>query len=111
MKNLLGLVLVGSFAFSGLANAALHDRGNGMIYDSDQDITWLQDANYAMTSGHDDDGRLNWTQVTRNYQFYAWAVLSGDVTPVPLPSALILFGSGIIGIGITRIRRKTKINH
>ncbi|CAA9891115.1 conserved hypothetical protein [Candidatus Methylobacter favarea] len=27
------------------ANSALIDRGNGMIYDSDQDLTWLQDAN------------------------------------------------------------------
>ncbi len=27
------------------ANAALVDRGNGMIYDSAQEITWLQDAN------------------------------------------------------------------
>ncbi len=31
-----------------------------MIYDSNQNITWLQDANYAMTSGHDDDGQMNW---------------------------------------------------
>ncbi|NNF16437.1 MAG: hypothetical protein HKN70_06795 [Gammaproteobacteria bacterium] len=31
--------------------AALHDRGNGLIYDDVLDITWLQDANYALTSG------------------------------------------------------------
>ena len=28
-------------------NAALYDRGNGLIYDDVLDITWLQDANYA----------------------------------------------------------------
>jgi hypothetical protein len=33
------------------ANAALYNRGNGMIYDSTLNITWLQDANYAKTSG------------------------------------------------------------
>lgn len=33
------------------AHAALYDRGNGMIYDSTQNITWLQDMNYASTSG------------------------------------------------------------
>lgn len=33
-------------------NAALYDRGNGMIYDDVLDITWLQDANYAHTSGY-----------------------------------------------------------
>jgi len=31
-----------------------------MIYDSDQDLTWLQDANYAATSGYDTYGRMTW---------------------------------------------------
>jgi hypothetical protein len=31
-------------AWGGLAQAALIDRGSGMIYDSDLDITWMQDA-------------------------------------------------------------------
>ena len=38
----------------------LFDRGNGLIYDAEQHITWMQDANYAFTSGFDGDGRLNW---------------------------------------------------
>ncbi len=42
------------------ANAELIDRGGGLIYDTDLDITWLQDANYAKTSGYDEDGRMNW---------------------------------------------------
>ena len=29
------------------------------VYDSDMDITWLADANYAATMGHDSDGRMN----------------------------------------------------
>ena len=29
------------------ANAVLSDRGGGLIYDSDLDITWLQNANHA----------------------------------------------------------------
>ncbi len=32
------------------AKAALLDRGNGLIYDSYLDVTWLYDANYAATS-------------------------------------------------------------
>jgi hypothetical protein len=50
--------------------AALIDRGNGMIYDEVLNITWLQDANYAQTqyetnSGEpglegDADGRMTW---------------------------------------------------
>ena len=38
-----------------------------MIYDDDLDITWLQDANYAQTSGHDADGRMSWDNAV------AWA--------------------------------------
>lgn len=32
---------------AGSVKAALFDRGNGLIYDSILDITWLQDANYS----------------------------------------------------------------
>jgi hypothetical protein len=35
--------------FVGSANAFLYDRGNGLIYDSAQNITWMQDANLAAT--------------------------------------------------------------
>lgn len=51
-------------ALSTSANATLIDRGNGMIYDSDQALTWLQDANYAKTSGYDADGRMTWDAAT-----------------------------------------------
>lgn len=48
------------------AHAALYDRGNGMIYDSTQNITWLQDALYAETSGYTSIG-MSWADST------AWA--------------------------------------
>ncbi len=51
------------FGFLGSANAELHDRGGGLIYDDVLDVTWLQDANYAHTSGYAtdrDDGRMLW---------------------------------------------------
>jgi hypothetical protein len=44
------------------AQAALVDRGGGMLYDTVLNVTWLQDANHAKTSGYDADGRMNWTQ-------------------------------------------------
>ncbi len=34
------------------SHATLFDRGNGLIYDDVQNITWLADANYAVTSGY-----------------------------------------------------------
>lgn len=40
------------FLSSGFAHSALFDRGGGLIYDDTLDITWLQDANYAFTSGY-----------------------------------------------------------
>ena len=53
----------------------LYDRGGGMIYDADLNITWLQDSLYAHTSGYDlvihggidNGGLLNW------YESTAWA--------------------------------------
>lgn len=60
--------VVAAFLFTTTsANAALHDRGGGLIYDDVLDITWLQDANYAMTSGYDADGVMTWTEAR------AWA--------------------------------------
>jgi hypothetical protein len=42
------------------ARADLIDRGGGLIYDTELDVTWLQDARYASTSGFDGDGRMTW---------------------------------------------------
>ena len=50
-----------TLAVSMSANAALVDRGGGLIYDTDLNITWLADANYAMTSGFDADGAMTWS--------------------------------------------------
>ena len=44
------------------ANAALIERLGGLAYyDTEADLTWLADANYAHTSGHSADGFMNWT--------------------------------------------------
>lgn len=49
-----------TLALAGAAHAELFDRGNGMIYDSATDLTWLQDANAAKSLGADADGLLSW---------------------------------------------------
>src|SRR5437762_11578439 len=38
----------------------LIDGGFGLIYDTERDITWLQDMNYAKTIGRSADGQLTW---------------------------------------------------
>lgn len=58
-SQVLPWLLVAALA-SGTAHAALHDRGGGLIYDDVLDVTWLQDANHAKTSGQDADGKMSW---------------------------------------------------
>lgn len=55
MKNFRNWVAaLGLVAVTGAAQAALIDRGGGMIYDSTRNLTWLADMNYAVTSGYAD---------------------------------------------------------
>ena len=56
----ISILLVASFS----ASAALFDRGNGMIYDDVLDVTWLQDVNYAKSSGYDANGFMDWNEST-----------------------------------------------
>ena len=75
------LLLAGLFTVS--AQAALYDRGNGMIYDDVLNITWLQDANYAHTSNYDADGKMNWQQANN----WAAQLEYGGYNDWRLPSA------------------------
>lgn len=81
MLKRLGLAVAVSLAM-GQAGAALHDRGGGMIYDDVLKITWLQDANYAKTSGHDTDGRMTWA----NAKSWADNLIYGGFSDWRLPS-------------------------
>lgn len=64
MKKLLSFLCAMLFVFviSSPALATLYDGGGGLIYDDVLEITWLQDANYAKTSGYDDDGTMTWAE-------------------------------------------------
>lgn len=42
-------------------DAALIDRGNGLIYDDVLNVTWVQDVALAQTLGQDSDGRFDWS--------------------------------------------------
>ena len=85
---LLTLVIICGFSTS--VHSMLIDRGRGFIYDTYLDITWLQDANYAKTSGYDPDGRMNWSDAM------TWAdnLVYGRYNDWRLPTALNQNGNG-----------------
>ena len=51
-----------SLLVSGVSQAALIDRGGGLIYDDALDVTWLQDTQYAVTSGFSVSPQLTFAQ-------------------------------------------------
>jgi hypothetical protein len=51
-NNLVILVALFATCFSVASQAALLNRGGGLIYDDILNVTWLQDANYVVTSGY-----------------------------------------------------------
>ena len=72
---------------AGTASATLIDRGGGLIYDTDLNITWLQDANYARTSGYQSlsgGGRMTWSEAV------TWAsnLVYGDYSNWRLPTVV-----------------------
>jgi hypothetical protein len=83
MKSLIWVLLAG-LALSSAAQASLINRGGGMIYDVDRNITWLADANYAQTSGYDDDGGMRWLDA----KDWAATLNYGGYTDWRLPTAL-----------------------
>ena len=74
------------------------------------DFLNVQSSNYWSGSALDSSGAwlfftLNGRQDIRNKNsnLFAWAVRSGDVSTVPVPAAVWLFGSGLLGlIGVAR---------
>jgi hypothetical protein len=74
--SLSGLLLSAACLVS-VANATLIDRGNGMIYDSTQDITWLQNANLAGTRMNWDDS-VAWAAGLSVGGFKDWRLFNAD---------------------------------
>jgi len=74
MRNYLLFACLPFWAIS--SQAALFDRGGGLIYDDVLDITWLQDANYADTSdwfAAGTNGAMPWLNAmtwTSNLSYY-----------------------------------------
>jgi len=84
-KPLTALVLLAGIGLAPTAEAALMSRLGGLaVYDTDRNITWLKDANYAQTSGYDADGGMNWTAANT----WAASLNIGGYTGWRLPTTL-----------------------
>src|SRR3989304_2100477 len=102
MKRLITLVniLIIIFGIATFAGATLIDRGGGLIYDDDLDITWLQDANYAKTSGYDGDGRMPWKNATTWAETLVYGGFDDWRLPITLqPDPSCGYQSGSISYG------------
>lgn len=89
MKSVLFTILTLCLSLSLYASegrATLINRGGGLIYDTDLNITWLQDTNYAKTSRYDDDGRMTWLQAIN----WAADLSYGGYNDWRLPTATVL---------------------
>lgn len=63
LAALRGVVLTLVLAILALpAKAAFFYRGDGMLYDSDRNVTWLIDASYTLVQDLSPDGRVTWSQ-------------------------------------------------
>ena len=79
---------------AGNANAALHARDGGMVYDDVLDVTWLADMNYAKTSGYSNDGRLDWTRAAQWAQDLSYGGFSDWRLPTLNPTDATCSGTG-----------------
>ena len=94
-KHTIALV-VGLSVLTFSANAALYDRGNGLIYDDTLNITWLQNATYAKTQYEETggslgsvDGSMTWTEA----RFWVANLNYRGYTNWRLPSANLINGA------------------
>ncbi len=111
-RTLAGFVLLS--VVCGSASAALIDRGGGLIYDNDRNITWLANANFGAGSGFDDgfsntDGLMTWQSAVnwaadlsyfdnvRNVTYTDWRLPSTPAPDNTCKTPQPAFGTGCTG--------------
>ena len=73
------LVLLFALCIANTSNAALFDRGGGLIYDDLLDITWLQYANYSGQTMTWDDA-TDWVENLDYHGYDDWRLPASDTT-------------------------------
>lgn len=101
MRTKILILAFGVFILSAVsvAQASLIDQGGGMIYDTDLNITWLQDANYAKTSGYDTDGQMTWSAANTWATTLVYASVSDWRLPTTVDGPLVFEYDGTTTAG------------
>ena len=105
MQSLSRLALAAALSVATLsAQAALVNRGGGMICDTVQNITWLADMNYAQTSGHTGtgvnvNGTMTWDPATAWASNLVYGGFSDWRSPTLNPLAASCTGGFGVGFG------------
>jgi hypothetical protein len=85
MKQCFRLIITFTVFYASLGNisyASLLNRGNGLIYDDELDITWLRDVKYAKTINYvtpegrrvaETDGKMSWDEANEWVQNLQYA--------------------------------------
>ncbi len=79
MRPTTGLLIIALFTVSLPTQATLYDRGGGLIYDDVLSVTWLQDANYADTSGYTTPGGRDVTSLDGYMSWYEATTWAADL--------------------------------
>ena len=101
MMNLIFNVLGGTADRSLLSK---HNLNYNLFSNIQRGVYWSSTTAYDESVAWGSNTALNFQRVVdKSHVAFAWAVHSGDVSAVPVPSAVWLFGSGLIGlIGLAR---------
>jgi Protein of unknown function (DUF1566) len=91
---------------AGSSISATHNANYDLFSNIKPDLYWSSTAFLAPDAWGFNMGDGNQLHVPTNFQTYAWAVRTGDVSQVPVPAAVWLFCSGLMGlIGMRRSAR------
>lgn len=95
-KIVKNLTLFGWLVCAVEAQADLIDRGNGMVYDQELNLTWLQDANYSFGAAPLTNGAMTWDAANQ----WASTLVVGDFSDWRLPTTTensVLTADGEVG--------------
>lgn len=94
IKTIVGAIFICLTFASISAGAALVSRLGGLAYyDTDANLTWLADANYAHTSGYHNDGFMGWAEANT----WATSLEVAGVTDWRLPTTTAELNAGCLG--------------